>query len=460
MKSFRINQADMLSHDNIEKSFLKPSRGKRNREDVRAVLDNLEQEIEIVSKMLKEGTFKPKKHLPTVINEGSHQKVRRIIKPDYRYEQVVHHIVVQSMSEAIEHGMYIYVLGSVPNRGAHLGAKVIEKWIRTDKENTKYVLKMDIRHFFESVDHDILKKWLQKKFRDKFILDLLFLIIDGVDTGLPLGFYTSQWLANFLLQPLDHYIKEQLHVDKNTRYMDDIVCFGRNKKELHRVRKCIDEYLTEELHLTMKGNWQVFRFEYETEEYAVMCDSLRNLEHLGNDLDKMRIRHKSKQHRGKRKIFIKVVSVRAKTEALNELFKKYHANVEIVTMVHGRPLDYMGFEFHRNKTILRKSIMLNMNRRVRKVAKQDKINPKDAASVLSSIGWVDHTDTYGMYEQRIKPIVNIKKLKKVVSKRQRRLNASEKIKLEKSRRNTGSTTIGVGNRQNNRVSSQGCKGTV
>lgn len=427
MKSYRINREKMLLHDNIEQAFLKPSRGKRSRDDVKRALDNIENEIEKIHDMLENNTYFPRKHTPVKINERNYLKERTIIKPDYCYEQVVHHIVVSAIRESIERGMYAYVLGSIPKRGAHSGKKVIEKWIKNDPENTKYVLKMDIRHFFESVDHEILKAWLRKKFRDGYILELLFLIIDAVEYGLPLGYYTSQWFANFLLQPLDHYIKERLHVKYACRYMDDIVCFGRNKKELHRVRIAIDTFLTEELHLTMKGNWQVFRFEYEVQEYAITCNSLKELEALGNDFEKSRIKCKSKLHCGKRKIFVKVASVKAKAKVYFPLIEKYQANAETVTMIYGRPLDYMGFEFHRNRTIMRESIMLRLTKKATQVSKQEKINPRDASSLLASMGWVKHTDTYGMYEERIKPFVKIKTLKKVVSKNQRRLNHENRV---------------------------------
>lgn len=439
MRSFRINQEEMLSHDSVERSFLKPSRGKRNRADVKKVLDNLEEEIENVQEMLQHGTFVPSKHPMVRINEKNYLKERTIVKPNFKYEQVVHHVVVQAIRPGIEKGMYPFVLGSIPGRGQHMGARQITKWIRNDVPNTKYVLKMDIRHFFESVDHVVLKEWLYKKFRDKYILELLFLIIDAIEIGLPLGFYTSQWFANFLLQPLDHYIKEELHVKYMTRYMDDIVCFGRNKKELHKVRLAISNYLEKELHLELKGNWQVFRFEYEIEEYAIQCVHLNELERLGSDLEKLRIRYKSKIHKGHRKIFVKVATVKAKTMAFENILRKYNSTHEIVVTTHGRPLDYMGFEFHRNKTIMRESIMLRMTKKARQISKQEQINPKDAASLLSSLGWIDNTDTYGMYEERIKPYVEIKKLKKIVSKRQRRLNQNG-TEMERSRGNSDRKT--------------------
>ena len=439
MRSFRINQEEMLSHDSVERSFLKPSGGKRNRADVKKVLDNLEEEIENVQEMLQHGTFVPSKHPMVRINEKNYLKERTIVKPNFKYEQVVHHVVVQAIRPGIEKGMYPFVLGSIPGRGQHMGARQITKWIRNDVPNTKYVLKMDVRHFFESVDHVVLKEWLHTKFRDKYILELLFLIIDAIEIGLPLGFYTSQWFANFLLQPLDHYIKEELHVKYMTRYMDDIVCFGRNKKELHKVRIAISNYLEKELHLELKGNWQVFRFEYEVEEYAIQCVHLNELERLGSDLEKLRIRYKSKIHKGHRKIFVKVATVKAKTMAFENVLRKYNSTQEIVVTTHGRPLDYIGFEFHRNKTIMRESIMLRMTKKARQISKQEQINPKDAASLLSSLGWIDNTDTYGMYEERIKPYVEIKKLKKIVSKRQRRLNQNG-TEMERSRGNSGRKT--------------------
>lgn len=443
MKSYRISQEEMLSHDNIGQAFLKSSKGKRDREDVKEALEHIEEEIVKVRGMIEGNTFFPRKHTPVKINEQGHRKERMIIKPDYCYEQVVHHVAVEAVRPGIEKGMYTYALGSIPGRGAHMGKKAIERWIRDDPENTKYVLKMDIRHFFGSVDHEILKAWLRRKFRDGFIQELLSLIIGAVETGLPLGYYTSQWLANFLLQPLDHYIKESLHVKYMTRYMDDVVCFGRNKKELHRVRAAISEYLNSELHLTMKGNWQVFRLEYQADEYMVTCRCLKELDALDKDLLESRIRHRTKQYKGKRRIFIRAASARAKRDVCQSLLNKYHAEAEAISMTYGRPLDYMGFEFHRGYTVMRESIMLRLTRKASRVSKQKHVNPKDAQSLLSSMGWVKHTDTYGMYENRVKPVVNIKTLKKVVSKHQRRLNRIEKNKLEGSRGNTGAGAKGA-----------------
>lgn len=386
----------MLKHSNVEKKFHTAAKGKNNRPDVAVILnpDNIQRHVDLVIGQLEntapewyivphpEWAWKPANHQKVRINEGTAKKVRNIEKPRYNYEQVVHHIVVSACYKIFMQGMYEFSCGSVPHRGAHYGKKYIEKWIRTDGKNCKYILKMDIRHFFESVDHGVLKGWLAKKIRDRRMLHILNLIIDGagnpVDAGqkdsmgLPLGFYTSQWLANFMLQPLDHYIKEELRAVHYIRYMDDMVVFGRNKKELHRMQQSVALFLKERFKLEMKGNWQVFRFEY--------------------------VERKSGR-------------------------------------VKGRPLDFMGFEFHKDRTILRESVMLSCTRKVNRVFKKDTITWHDAAAILSYMGYFTHTDTYEMYLQRVKPHVNVKKLKKIVSKHSKIEEEKKRERMEKRVRN-------------------------
>lgn len=290
-------------------------------------------------------------HTPVYIYDGITRKERTIIVPTME-ELFVQHCIVNAMKPMFTKGMYEHSYASLPGRGAHKGMQVIEKWIRTDKKNCKYVLKMDIRHFFDSVPHDLLKAKLRKTIHDEKMLDLLFRIIDVTDVGIPLGFYTSQWLSNWYLQGLDHYIKEQLGAVHYMRYMDDMVIFGNNKQVLHRMRQAISEYLNTELGLELKSNWQVFRFSYIDRE--------------GNE--------------------------------------------------QGRDLDFMGFRFYCNRTVLRKTIMYKATRKARKISKKEKATILDARQMLSYLGWIDCTDTYKMYEKWIKPYVSFQQLKRKVSR--------------------------------------------
>lgn len=100
---------------------------------------------------------------------------------------------------------------------------------------------------------------LRKTIHDDRFLDVIINVIRTCDKGLPLGFYTSQWFANWYLQKLDHYIKEVLKVKYYIRYMDDIVIFYSNKRLLHKIKDSITEYLSQ-MKLGIKKNWQIFRF--------------------------------------------------------------------------------------------------------------------------------------------------------------------------------------------------------
>lgn len=91
-----------------------------------------------------------------------------------------------------------------------------------------WILKADVRHFFASIDHDILKAKLYKKIADKQVYQLMCIYIDSTK-GLPLGYQTSQLLALLYLDDFDHWIKEKLHIRYYGRYMDDFYIISDSK---------------------------------------------------------------------------------------------------------------------------------------------------------------------------------------------------------------------------------------
>lgn len=134
------------------------------------------------------------------------------------------------------------------------------------------------------------------------------------------------------------------------RYMDDIVIFGASKKTIHAAMDAIDRFLWDNFRLQVKKNWQVFRMEYTVTEYAIRCRKLSDLYALAEALG---VKYRIKMHHGRRMIFLRAT---ARNEAaMVPLLEQFGATARTVRMTHGRPLDFMGFEFHRNRTILRKS---------------------------------------------------------------------------------------------------------
>ena len=360
MKSYNHLWEKFISDENIELAIKNACKGKRDRKSVKRRLENPNFKKEII---YYAEHFKNRKHKPKEIYDGIQRKKRTIIVPSFD-EQVIHHMVVNVLKPIFMHGMYKHSYGSIPNRGSHKGKKAIEKWIRTDGKNCKYVLKMDIRKYFDSVPHEIYLRKLRAIIHDDRFMAILEEITDVVPQGLPLGFYTSQWTANWYLQGLDHFIKEQLGAKHYIRYMDDMVIFDSNKKRLHRMRKAINSYLRYSLGLELKANWQVFRFDYH---------------------DKYRF------------------------------------------------LDFMGFRFYRNRTTLRRTIMLKATRKARRIYKSEKITVYEARQMLSYLGWIKHTDSYGLYLTWIKPIVSFQQLKRKIKSHDKNVNRRNKNELVQKR---------------------------
>lgn len=409
MKTYKNLYEKIISKDNLRLAFKRAARGKAKRKDIAKILENLDYHVDKLHEILKNEEFRPARHEKQLINDGFKQKKRYIIKPYYRYEQVVHHAIIQilaptdeavekdpTLKKVINRGAYKFTCGSVKGRGAHYGKRYIEKWIREDHKNTKYVMKIDVRHFFESIPHDRLKSKLRRVISDKKTLRLLDMIIDAVEEGLPLGYYTSQWFANFYLQDLDHFIKQEVWlpekkkkeeafkarmarkgikeyempkypcgIKKMERYMDDIVGFSANKRELQIAMQRICEYCKDKLGLTIKENKQVFLL--------------------------------------------------AREEVLKRVDTETGEEKEVVKE-RGRALDFMGFIFRRTRTTIRKALFYRITRKARRIAKKEKVNWYDACSMISCMGYFKHTDTYNMYLEWIKPYINIKSLKQKVSR--------------------------------------------
>ena len=198
-----------------------------------------------------------------IIHDGVRKKERIIEKPRFFPDQCIHWALMLQLQPILLKGMYDYCCASVPGKGLHYMKNHIENILVRDRKFTKYILIIDIMKFYDSIDLDILKKKLCRKIKDKKALRLIFLILSNREKGLPIGFFTSQWLANFFLQDFDHWIKEEKKVKHYFRYMDDCAFFSNNKKKLHQLRKDIEEYLAT-INLKIKPNWKVMKVEVFT----------------------------------------------------------------------------------------------------------------------------------------------------------------------------------------------------
>lgn len=242
-----------ISIESCRAAILKAAQGKHSRRGVQAVLQNVDSHASKLREMLLNEQYKPSPYTACRIVDRPSGKERILHKPVFYPDQCVHHIIMSLIQDAIMRKLDPYTCGSIPGRGQRKGHQAIRRWIKNDRKNTKYCYKADVSKFYQSVDHVKLKEILTKWFKDQKLLRLLNIIIDSHNEGLPLGNYTSSWLANIMLTGLDRMIRAHPATKYYIRYVDDICIFGPNKRKLHRLHDAVNEYLAS-INLSVKGN--------------------------------------------------------------------------------------------------------------------------------------------------------------------------------------------------------------
>lgn len=214
---------------------------------------NRESNIRELHRMLKNKTYKTSEYTTFTIFEP---KERLIFRLPYFPDRITHHAVMNILEPVFVSTFTADTYSCIKGKGIHAAANAVKRALK-DVDNTQYCLKLDIRKFYPSIDHSILKQLLRKKIKDNDLLWLLDEIIDSTD-GLPIGNYLSQYFANFYLTYFDHWMKETKCVKYYFRYADDLVILSDNKPYLHNLLFEIRQYLSENLKLEIKRNYQVF----------------------------------------------------------------------------------------------------------------------------------------------------------------------------------------------------------
>lgn len=186
---------------------------------------------------------------------------RRLVQAPAFVDKVVQHALVDNcVYERITRSFILDNYASQKNKGLHFGLDrlkgfLVDYW-RKNRTADGWVLKCDVRHFFASIDHDILKRKLQELNFEPIVYELLCTYIDCSE-GLPLGYQTSQLFALLYLDEMDHYIKETLKIRYYGRYMDDFFLIFPDKEYLQFCLREIRARL-EELGLELNGKTQIF----------------------------------------------------------------------------------------------------------------------------------------------------------------------------------------------------------
>lgn len=250
---------EIVSFQNLLLAARKAERGKRYRESTLRFNFRLEEELLRLQEELLSGTYRPGAYHHFVVQDS---KPRLISAAPYR-DRVVHHAVMNVIEPIFDRSFIHQSYACRRGRGTHAALKRF----RAHLARHAYVLKCDIRRYFDNIVHEILLSFLERRIRDGKVMELLELILeswtppaegkknseptekepvgDGRKRGIPIGNLTSQFFANLYLDRFDHWVTESLRVGPYLRYTDDFCVFGSEKGRLAEARSAIVERLAD-----------------------------------------------------------------------------------------------------------------------------------------------------------------------------------------------------------------------
>ena len=260
MKSYNNLWLELCSYENLELAFKKARKGKTKMKDVIEFEKNWEQNLLDLKEELLLQTYKPFPLQPFLIYDP---KTRKISKSYFR-DRVVHHALINIIGQIFDNS---FIYDSYANRKGKGTLKALQRFDyfkrKVSKNNTRecFVLKADIKHYFEEVNHSILLDIISRRVKDKNVIWLIkqilknsanFKVERAISKGMPLGNLTSQIFANLYLNKVDNFIKRRLKVKFYIRYVDDFVILSESREQLeeweYKIRMFLKQNLNLELH--------------------------------------------------------------------------------------------------------------------------------------------------------------------------------------------------------------------
>ncbi|MFH1611605.1 MAG: reverse transcriptase/maturase family protein [Patescibacteria group bacterium] len=262
MKRFNNLYSSMISEESLLLAWRRFRKGKTKRKDVVEFERNLDQNINSLHKELAQELYQHGRYYSFYISDP---KLRHIHKATVR-DRVVHHVIFQALNPIFEPTFIFNSYSCRIGKGTHKGVKALVGMIRKVSQNYThqcFVLKCDIRKFFDSIDQDILLNILNKRIADPRVMQILKAIIFSFSShqsnlfarkGIPIGNLVSQLFANIYMNEFDQFIKHDCGVKYYARYTDDFVVVSDKRDELVELLAKIIQFLTENLHLELHPN--------------------------------------------------------------------------------------------------------------------------------------------------------------------------------------------------------------
>lgn len=251
----------IISRKNLLKAFYEFRKGKRHRAEVAFYELNLEENILFLNQKLATNQYNHKPYIKFKINDP---KPRIIHKAEVE-DRVVHQAIYRILNHIFDITFIYDSYSSRLKKGTHQAINRLAEFVKKSSSNYKspcFGAKFDVKKFFDSVDHQILKEQIKQKIKCKKSLKLINKIIDSYwveqGKGLPLGNVTSQLFANIYLNELDRFIKHTLKINKYIRFCDDFMII-KNNNDFNNDYWRIKEFLSKKLLLELKSSKLIVR---------------------------------------------------------------------------------------------------------------------------------------------------------------------------------------------------------
>jgi len=234
--------------NNLYEAFYKAQKGKHSKPYVGAYRKKLEENLQILRHQITSGAIETGNYHTFTIYDPK----KRLICATPFPQRVLHHALMNICHASFEKQQIASSFASRSGKGTYAA---LDK-AREHNRHYRWFLKLDVRKYFESIDHTILKQQLRRLFKDKSLLLIFDKIVDSYSTAehksVPIGNLTSQYFANHYLSVADHYVKEVVRVPAYVRYMDDMVLWHHDKEALLAIGYRFQECIAKELLLELK----------------------------------------------------------------------------------------------------------------------------------------------------------------------------------------------------------------
>jgi retron-type reverse transcriptase len=270
METYTDLYSTLCSYENLYLAWRKARKRKTLKDYVIEFESDLDGNLKRLQHELETFTYSPNPLTTFVIRDP---KTRRISASHFR-DRVVHHALCNIIEPILSKNFIYDSFANQKGKGTHLAIMRFEQFLRKIRVQNAvlrgggqhklfhkefsygYALKADVRHYFDTVDHETLLKIIEHKIKDKNTLWLIKTILKNHKTeiagkGMPIGNLTSQFFANVYLNELDQFIKHQLMVKCYLRYVDDFVILHRNRRILEKWKVAIDIFLRDILKIEL-----------------------------------------------------------------------------------------------------------------------------------------------------------------------------------------------------------------